>query len=150
MPPEEIAPTEATTTERPEPAARPSRVNRDGGRADRGADGQRPDATPTTPVEGAVPPASMDTLPAPTAPVLRTPEMADDSEAVRRTRDVLTRASGLLSRVNVATLSREARQQHETARRFVEQAEQALIERNFVFAFYLADKAEALAKGLSR
>ena len=56
----------------------------------------------------------------------------------------------MLGRVNASTLGQQARQQHETARRFVEQAQQALVERNYVLASYLADKAETLAKGLSR
>jgi hypothetical protein len=56
----------------------------------------------------------------------------------------------LLDRVNASTLGQQARQQHETARRFVAQAQQAIIERNYVLASYLADKAETLARGLSR
>ena len=87
--------------------------------------------------------------PAP-APLLRTPQTADESNAERRTKDVLGRAAQLLDRVNPATLGQQARQQHETARRFVEQAQQALVERNYVLASYLADKAETLARGLSR
>ena len=83
-------------------------------------------------------------------PLLRTPQTADESNAERRTKDVLGRATQLLDRVNAATLGQQARQQHETARRFVEQALQALVERNYVLASYLADKAETLAKGLSR
>jgi hypothetical protein len=74
----------------------------------------------------------------------------DEAEAERRTREVLLRASGLLGRVKPEGLATQARQQHDTARRFVEQAEQALLERNYVLASYLADKAETLAKGLSR
>ena len=82
--------------------------------------------------------------------MLRTPQTADESEAVRRVRTVLDRARALLGQVKTADLTREARTQHDTARRFVEQADQALLEKNLVFASYLADKAETLARGLSR
>jgi hypothetical protein len=149
MPPEPMAPVETTTTERPiEP--RPDPVSRPPSRQDNSA---RPAPPPSAESEtgdaGAAvvtqaPPA------APSGPLLRTPQTADETEAARRIGEVLARAGAALDRVNTATLTREARSQHETARRFVEQAQQALIERNFVFASYLADKAETLAKGLSR
>ena len=58
------------------------------------------------------------------------------------------RASVALAKVTLATMSGDARMQYETARRFVDQAEGALTARNYMFAAYLADKAEALAKGL--
>ncbi len=149
VPPEPVAPVETTTAapqeeERPvrqaRPAARPDAGARTGQAAsDTATDGNDAPAAPT-PAEPAAPPA----------PVLRTPQTADEGQAGKRVRDVLRRATELLAQVNPATLSREARTQHETARRFVEQSEQALLERNFVFASYLADKAETLARGLSR
>jgi hypothetical protein len=116
------------------------------------SDVQRPVQVPVTEGEGVTPadPEATVAPPAPFTPLLRTPQTADESESDRRIRDVLFRASQALTRVNAATLNREARTQHETARRFVEQANQALIERNYVFASYLADKAETLAKGISR
>jgi hypothetical protein len=82
--------------------------------------------------------------------LLRTPQTADESNAEKRTTQVLGIASKLLDGVNMATLGQQARQQHETARRFVDQAKQALVEKNYVLASYLADKAETLARGLSR
>ena len=108
------------------------------------------------PVEAAKEPATQP-LPEPAeparsadpAPVLRTPETADDSEAVRRVRDALSRASGQLARVNAAALGADARAQYDTARRFIDQAEGALLVRNYMFASYLADKAETLARGLA-
>ncbi len=146
-PPEPVAPTEATTVERPAPASRPSRTGR--------STSTRPDAA--RPAEPACPEAAPEvvpptpTEPAPnTGPLLRTPQTADESNAERRTTEVLDRANGLLDRVKPETLGPQARQQHETARRFVDQARQAIVDRNFVLASYLADKAETLAKGLSR
>lgn len=148
VPPEPVAPVETTTAEPPEerrpavrrPAARPAAGTGSGAQAQ----GSEPPAEEAAPAPPAAEP------PAPPAPVLRTPQTADESQAASRVRAVLGRATTLLSQVSPAGLSREARSQHDTARRFVEQAEQALIERNFVFASYLADKAETLARGLSR
>lgn len=147
-PPEPATPTEASTVERPAPAARPQRAARTAA--------ARPEPPkPTEPikaeasVEAAPTPASSEP-PAPPGPLLRTPQTADETNAERRTQEVLLRATGLLDRVNPTTLGSQARQQHETARRFVTQARQALTERNFVLASSLADKAETLARGLSR
>lgn len=146
--PEPMTPTEATTVNRPAPTNRASRGGRPPARPDmaRAAEPVADSGTPP-PAESVAP---VDAAPASSAPLLRTMQPADESQAERRTREVLSRASGLLARVNVSTLSQQARQQHDTARRFVAQAEQALLERNFVFATYLSEKAEALAKGLSR
>ena len=61
----------------------------------------------------------------------------------------LAQATGELNRINVQSLNADARQQFDTARRFVTQAEDALRSRNLVFAANLADKAVALAVQLS-
>lgn len=144
-PPERVAPTEASTVERPAPPARPQRASRAPARPEptRAAEAPKVDAAEVPPLPAAEP------APAP-GPLLRTPQTADESDAERRTQEVLGRAAGLLDKVNPQTLGTQARQQHETARRFVAQARQALTERNFVLASYLAEKAETLARGLSR
>ena len=136
-PPEPVAPVESTTVERPAPAARPEAP-------------KAPDPARVEPEPANTTPANAEPVAAAPAPLLRTPQTADESNAERRTNEVLGRATNLLDRTNPATLGQQARQQHETARRFVLQAQQALVERNFVLASYLADKAETLAKGLSR
>jgi hypothetical protein len=69
----------------------------------------------------------------------------DQGELERAIRDRLTRASRDLGRVDYAALSADAKAQYDTAKRFVQQAEQALKERNFIFAAKLADKAETLS-----
>ena len=146
-PPEPVAPVESTTVERPAPATRPSRAARSTAarpEAPKPAEAGRAESGTDAPAS-----AAPEVAPAP-APLLRTPQTADESNAERRTKEVLGRATQLLDRVNASTLGQQARQQHETARRFVEQALQALVERNYVLASYLADKAETLAKGLSR
>lgn len=131
--PEEVAPSEP----QPQPATRPARPR------------TRPAAQSEPPRE-AVPPAPESTEPPKTEPqtVLRTPDTVDDSEAARRVRDSLGRARGQLGRVNAAGLGRDARAQYDTAMRFIDQAEGALKARNYMFASYLADKAETLARGL--
>jgi hypothetical protein len=147
-PPEPVAPVESTTVERPVPATRPARSSR--ANVARPETPKAPEPSRTEPEPENVAPANAEPVAATPAPLLRTPQTADESNAERRTKEVLGRATNLLDRTNPATLGQQARQQHETARRFVLQAQQALVERNFVLASYLADKAETLAKGLSR
>ena len=150
VPPEPVAPVETTTAEPPE-ERRPTRTSRPASRADTGNRTGQTAADTSTDGGDAAQAMAPQTEPAtPSGPVLRTPPTADEAQAGRRVREVLGRATLLLSQVSPAALSREARTQHDTARRFVEQSEQALLERNFVFASYLADKAETLARGLSR
>lgn len=145
-PPEPVAPIEATTVERAAPASRPARATR--------TPSSRPDVRPadTRPEAVEAPPAlpTAEPTPAPAGPLLRTPQTADENVAVRRTNEVLGRARELLKTIGAASLSTAARQQFDTAQRFIEQAEQAIVSRNYVLATYLADKAETLAKGLSR
>jgi hypothetical protein len=81
--------------------------------------------------------------------VLRTPQTANDGQAERRIRDALGRAGKALEGIRRASLSNDARVQYDTARRFIDQATGALNARNYMFAAYLADKAETLARGLS-
>jgi hypothetical protein len=75
-------------------------------------------------------------------------ENSDDVAAERKVREVLSRASRDLGRVNYGALNTDARAQYDTAKRFVEQADEAVKARNFVFATYLADKAETIARAL--
>ena len=147
-PPEVVAPTEATSVEREAPATRPSRSSRPAARPDPARTAE-PVRTETAPDPALAAPAPPEPTPAP-GPLLRTPQTADEGDAERRTTEILRRATGLLDKLQPARLGTQARQQYETARRFVGQAQQALLERNFVLASNLADKAETLARGLSR
>ncbi|MGE4163737.1 MAG: hypothetical protein AB7G23_18585 [Vicinamibacterales bacterium] len=79
---------------------------------------------------------------------LRPAASAGDVAAERAVRDLLTRASRDLTRVDYGRLSRDLRAQYDLSKRFVQQAEQAIRERNFLFASTLADKAASLATGL--
>ena len=66
----------------------------------------------------------------------------------RSVRDLLARASRDLGQVNYGRLSADGRVQYEQARRFTAQAEDALKQRNLIFAATLADKAATLATEL--
>ena len=63
-------------------------------------------------------------------------------------RDQLALATGALRRVDYLGLNADARSQYDTAKRFIEQAEQALKEKNLVFAAKVAEKAAGLAASL--
>lgn len=100
-----------------------------------------PAATPEPVAEVAKPPAPSLTL---------TPSPGTESQTVAAIRDLMSRASRDLARVNAATLNADGRAQFETARRFLQQADDALKARNVVFAGKLADKAATMAAVLVR
>ena len=136
-PVEEPQPPEPEVESRPAP----SRPPRPRPRPER-----QPEAKPADPkTEPVVPEVAPPVAP---TPPLRTPQIADDTETGKRIRATIVRAQGQLQRVNPAAMSTDARMQYETARRFVDQADGALAARDYMFAAYLADKAEALAKWL--
>ena len=76
------------------------------------------------------------------------PAAANNAATERAVRDVLVRANRDLSRIDYGKLSTDGRAQYEQSKRFSQQAEQALKERNLVFAATLADKAATLAAEL--
>jgi len=84
------------------------------------------------------------------APRVRTPETRNDDQADRDVRAVMARAQAALQTVDYRTLTAAARQQYDTARRFIAQADNALKIRNYVFARNLADKADTLARQLGK
>lgn len=88
--------------------------------------------------------------PAPPEPgrELRTTPSAADANAERQVRELLQKALRDLGRVDYKKLSNEGRSQYDQAKRFTEQADQAIKERNFVFAATLAEKAATLASQL--
>ena len=127
---------EVATVEPPKPApARPAR------RPAPPAEAAKPDSDPPAPVAAAP-------VPEP-AHELRAAPSAADAAAERQVRDLLNRASRDLGRVDYRRLSPEGKSQYEQAQRFAQQADQALKERNFVFAATLADKAATLASQLA-
>lgn len=99
------------------------------------------DAPPLPPLP---PPAA--TPPEP--PRLTTPDMPDDAAATRRVREQLDRARRSLGRLRYSRLTDAARAQYDTVLQLIQQAEDALKARSFVFAVKVADKAETLARRL--
>lgn len=108
-----------------------------------------PDST-TKPNDPATPPppSGGNTAAAGPAPLLRTPDTANDAEVSRKVRETLARAGDNLNKINYNGLNQGAKGQHDTARRFIAQAEDALKSKNLVFARYLADKAENISASL--
>lgn len=106
---------------------------------------QRPEppASLPEPVEAAA-------RPSPAASLTLTPTPGSEAQTVTAIRDMMGRAARDLSRVNANALNADGRSQFETARRFLEQAEEALKTRNIVFAGRLADKAATMAAILVR
>ena len=112
----------------------------------------RPPARRAEPEKPETPAPAAATAPAPPADPpreLRPASPNGDAAAERDARDKLARASRDLSRVDYGKLNADTRAQYEQSKRFMEQAQQALKDRNFVFASTLADKAAALAAGLA-
>jgi hypothetical protein len=123
------------------PPARPPARRANGTPAEADA---RPEPPPPAPV--AVQPAPE---PVPTETrELRAAPSSSAVEAERGVRELLTRATRDLNRVDYGKLSADGRTQYEQSKRFSQQAEQALRDRNFVFATTLADKAATLATEL--
>ena len=81
-------------------------------------------------------------------PTLQT--TANSSAAEQRTRAALANATRDLRRIDVRSLSPDARAQYNIARRFIAQATDALNGKNFEFAEQLADKAATLAALLQK
>lgn len=79
------------------------------------------------------------------APLLRTPATANDEEVLRKVRDILSRAGSNLNKINYNGLNAGAKAQHDSARRFIQQSEDALKVKNLVFATFLAEKAENIS-----
>lgn len=132
--PLEPAPAPTSTTRRP--ARRPPNNSNEAT--------TKPD--PPTPAESPAPqaaPAEPAVSTTPPAPTLRAPGSAE-----KPIRDLVARAQRDLSRVDYAKLTEDGRTQYEQSKRFVQQAEQALKDQNFVFAQTLADKAATLAAEL--
>jgi hypothetical protein len=86
---------------------------------------------------------------APPTTTLQTTPAAAQGEVERAIRATMTRASGDLNRIDYRALNADARTQYDTAKRFIEQAEDAIRMANLPFAKNLADKAAVLATQLS-
>jgi hypothetical protein len=139
-------PIAAAPAEPAEPAPTPPNANRrqPPRRTTTTEPAQKPEITPP-PVETAPPQttAPVEIRPAEPPPTLRAPGSAE-----KPIRDRLVVAHRDLARVDYSKLSVDGRSQYEQSKRFIQQAEQALKDQNFVFAQTLADKAATLAAEL--
>ena len=115
----------------------------------------RPPARPTRaearPEPPAAPEPAVDVV-KPAAPPSLTLTLSPGTEAQTAVaiRELIARATRDLARVNAGSLNADGRAQVEAARRFLQQAEEALKARNVVFAGKLADKAATMAAVLVR
>lgn len=104
--------------------------------------------TPAKPVE---PPRVEPEKPASPPPALTLkPSPGSESATVGSIRNMLGRAGRDLSRVNYGSLTLDGKTQYDTAKRLMEQAEEALRTGNLVFSGKLADKAATMAAVLVR
>jgi hypothetical protein len=105
-----------------------------------------PPKTEPPPVE----PPKSEEAPKPQPPsTLQTMPTNAEGEAERVIRTTLQRATTDLSRVDYRALNSDARNQYDTAKRMMRQADEAIRAKNLVFAKNLADKAAALAAQLA-
>lgn len=88
--------------------------------------------------------------PSPEASLTLTPTPGSEAQTVTAIQNLMDRAARDLSRVNANALNADGRSQFDTARRFLQQADEALKARNIVFAGRLADKAATMAAILVR
>jgi outer membrane biosynthesis protein TonB len=90
------------------------------------------------PEEAPRPPSTLQTMPT-----------TAEGEAERTIRATLQRATTDLNRVDYRALNSDARNQYDTAKRIMRQADDAIRAKNLVFAKTLADKAASLAAQLA-
>jgi hypothetical protein len=94
------------------------------------------------------PPKPPDEPPKP-QPTLQTAPATADGDVERGIRASLQRATADLNRIDYRALNADARTQYDTAKRFVQQADDAVRAKNLVFAKQLAEKAASLASQLA-
>ncbi len=147
-PPRVVAPPETEEqppATQPEPERKPPR--RLVPRSDSGHE------VPKTETAKPQPPAKPETAtappPQPQQPsTLQTLSPATQVEQERKAKRLMAQASNDLRNVNYNGLNADGKGQYETAKRFIDQAQQALNERNWNLAVLVADKAATIASVL--
>ncbi len=147
-PPRLVAPVQSeplpTVAQPEEPAAQPrARTARPVTRTELKPPDQKAEADAKN--EQPADPTQADGTPVSNSPQLRTLPAGDDMAMERSIRDLLQQASRDLNRVDYGALGDDAQAQYDTAKRFIQQAYDALKTKNLVFADNLADKAATLA-----
>jgi hypothetical protein len=146
LPPLEGGPIEAAGATAPEPPRqqRPVRPradmarNSDNGRAEVRADVPKVEPPAGEPLEE----------PSGPGPALQLAPTADTARIEQNIRVQLHRANSDLNRIDTRALGADARSQYDTAKRFITLADQAIRDRNLVYAQTLADKARVIASVL--
>lgn len=105
----------------------------------------KPEPAPAPPAEAPKPDEAPP--PRPAAPLQTMPTTAE-GEVERAIRATVQRANADLNRVDYRALNADARNQYDTAKRFIRQADDAIKAKNLLFAKNLAEKAAALAAQL--
>ena len=95
-------------------------------------------------------PQAAPAAPPPSQPSLAMQNAGANAKADQSVRLLLAQAARDLGRVVYQTLDADGRTQYDTARRFMQQADEALKARNVAFAGKLADKAATMAAVLVR
>ena len=109
---------------------------------------ERPEPPPAT-AASQVPTPPATAAPPPVEEPPRTLQTtANATQAEQRIRGLLANATRDLGRIDYRALSVDAQAQYDIAKRFTEQADEAMKGKNIVFAEQLADKAAALAAQL--
>jgi len=80
---------------------------------------------------------------------LQTTPTTAEGDVERAIRATLTRATNELNRIDYRTLNPDARDQYDTAKRFIRNADEAVKNKNLVFAKTVADKAASIAAQLA-
>jgi outer membrane biosynthesis protein TonB len=106
-------------------------------------------AQPKTEPPPVAPPLAQPPTPPAAASALQTTPPASQAEMKNTIIGLLKRAKSDLDSIKPASLNAEGKAQFDTARRFADQAEQALKDMNLDFALTLADKAATLARSLA-
>ena len=151
LPPLEGGPIEAAVPAAPQPppparpAPRPRTEPRNGDTLARADAAAVDPARAETAADASPPPEE----PA-TAPTLRLMPGGESPASEERVRQQISRAQQDLTHVDYKALNADAREQYDTAKRFVAVAEQAIKDRNLIFAQTLADKAATIAAVLLR
>jgi outer membrane biosynthesis protein TonB len=112
----------------------------------------KPAVTPPPPRRAETPPSQPAAAPQPETPTVRV-EPAPTSTAAadeRKVRELMGKASTDLARVDYQRLSNEGKAQYNQSKRYSEDAQEAIKNRNFVYALTLAEKAATLAAELAR
>jgi hypothetical protein len=126
---------------RPAPAPQQPRENR----TEPKAEPPKPEPPPPPP---AVEPPKPEEAPRPPTTLQTMPTTAE-GEVERSIHATLQRANADLNRVDYRTLNADARNQYDTAKSIIRQANEAIRAKNLLFAKNLADKAAALAAQLA-